>query len=164
MVVVHHGSDARDQQRRSPLRFGRAEMGVAQFLPAAGSAAQEGQDGAAALSPWPEADTAQEAAIARLQAAVAGRTMDSDEETSALGALASARVEREARGAPQAIRDEAVIRYAGYMAGADYGALRGETIGPRSIEYVANHANAWRNCGAAGLLAPWRIRRAGVIA
>ena len=90
--------------------------------------------------------------------------MDSDEEAAALGEFAAARVERDAPGAPQAVRDEAVIRFAGYMAGADYGALRGETIGPRSIEYVVNHANAWRNCGAAGLLSPWKVRRAGVIA
>ena len=117
----------------------------------------------AALSPWPTTPAAQANAIARLQSAVAGRAKRSDEEACALGALASARVEREAPGAPQAIRDEAVIRYAGYMAGSDYGAVRQESIDPKSIEYVVNHANAWRNCGAGGLLAPWKVRRAGVI-
>ena len=120
----------------------------------------------AVLSPWPAptATVARAAAVARLRAAVEGRAAESDEDAAALGELASARVEREAPGAPQSIRDEAVIRYAGYMAGSDYGALRGETIGPRSIEYVSNHANAWRNSGAAGLLSPWKVRRAGAIA
>ena len=103
------------------------------------------------------------AAVARLQAAVAGRAAESDEDAASLGELAAARVEREAPGAPQAVKDEAVIRYAGYMAGADYGGLRKESIGPRDIEYVVNHANAWRACGAYGLIAPWKVRRAGAI-
>ena len=77
---------------------------------------------------------------------------------------ARARVEREAPGAPAEVQNEALTRYAGYLAQSDFGAFRGETIGPRAMEYVANHANAWRHCGAAGLLAPWRIRRAGAIA
>ena len=121
-------------------------------------------DGAAVLSPWPTTADARAAAVERLRAAVAGRTVESDDAASALGELASARVEREAPGAPQAVRDEAVIRYSGYMAGADYGALRKESIGPRDIEYVSNHSNAWRNCGAAALLSVWKVRRAGVIA
>ena len=108
---------------------------------------------AVALSPWP---TVPASAIERLRAAVAGRAAESDEAASALGELAAARVEREAPGAPQAVRDEAVIRFAGYMAGADYGGIRSETIGPQSVDYVVNHGNAWRRCGAAGLLAPWR--------
>ena len=120
---------------------------------------------AQALSPWPAATAtvARAAAVARLRAAVEGRAAESDEDASALGELAAARVEREAPGAPQSIRDEAVIRYGGYMAGADYGGLRSENIGPRSIEYVVNHSNAWRNSGAYGLLAPWKVRRAGAI-
>lgn len=117
-----------------------------------------------ALSPWPSRTSANRAtAIERLRAAVAGRAAESDDAAAALGELASARVEVEAPGAPQAVRDEAVIRYAGYMAGADYGALRKETIGPLSIEYVTTHANAWRLCGASGLLSRWVQRRAGTI-
>ena len=110
---------------------------------------------AVALSPWPAAPAT---AIVRLKAAVAGRAAESDEAAAALGELAAARVEREAPEAPQAIRDEAVIRYAGYMAGADYGAIRAETIGPQSVDYKVSHGNAWRSCGAAGLLAPWRVQ------
>ena len=115
------------------------------------------------LSPWPSDAAAKAAAIARLKAAIGGRAGESDEEASALGQLASARVEREAPGGPQAVRDEAVIWFAGYFSQADYGTIRKEDIGPRVAEYVVNHANAWRNSGAAGLLAPWKIRRAGAI-
>ena len=110
---------------------------------------------AVALSPWPAAPAT---AIARLKTAVGGRAAESDEAAAALGELAAARVELEAAAAPQAIRDEAVIRFAGYLAGADYGGIRAETIGPQSVDYVVNHGNAWRRCGAAGLLAPWRVQ------
>ena len=117
---------------------------------------------AVALSPWPTTPAARANAIERLKQAIGGRA-ESDAEADALGRVASARVEIEAPAAPAAARDEAVIRYAGYMAGADFGGIRREEIGPLSIEFVANHAPAWRNCGAAGLLSPWKIRRAGVV-
>ena len=121
---------------------------------------------AQALSPWPasSATVARAAAITRLKAQIQGRAAESDDAACALGELAAARVEREAPGAPQPVRDEAVIRLAGYWAQADFGTIRKEEIGPRVIEHVTNNANAWRNCGAAGLVAPWKIRRAGVIA
>ena len=115
-----------------------------------------------ALSPWPDTPAAQANAIARLRAAVAGRA-ESDEAACALGEMASARVEREAPLAPQNTRDQATIRYAGYMAQADFGTVQDETIGPLSQTHVTNHAAAFRLCGAYGLLAPWKIRRAGVI-
>ena len=63
--------------------------------------------------------------------------------------------------APEALRNEAVIRFAGYLAGADYGAVRSETLGQKSAEYVVNHAAMFRNCGAAALLSPYRKRRGG---
>ena len=117
------------------------------------------------LTPWPVKWTPMQRAraIARLREAIQGRAADSDEAACALGELAAARVALEAPGAPQAIRDEAVIRYAGYMAGSDYGAVRAETIGPVSRTYAMNHAAAFRNSGAAGLLSPWKVRRAGAI-
>ena len=119
----------------------------------------------AVLSPWPAATAtvARAAAIARLKAAVAGRAATSDEAACALGELAAARVEREAPGAPQAVkrRSGASVMQATWRQ-ADFGAIRKEIIGPRDVEYIANHANAWRNCGAAGLIAPWKVRRAGV--
>ena len=118
-----------------------------------------------ALSPWPPTTmpTQRTNAIARLKAAIQGRAAESDEAACALGEMASARVEKEAPGAPQAVKDEATIRLAGYWASADFAVIRKETIGPRDVEYVVNHAAAFRNCGAYGLLSPWKVRRAGVI-
>ena len=78
-------------------------------------------------------------------------------------AFARERVEATAPLAPDPVCNEAVIRYAGYMAQSDYGGIRKETIGPKETEYQMNHANAWRNSGAAGILAPWAIKRAGAI-
>ena len=117
------------------------------------------------LSPWPPttAPTRRTAAIARVKAAVQGRAAESDEIACALGEFAASRVEREAPGAPQAAKDEAVIRYAGYAAQMDFGTIRKEAIGPRDVEYVVNHANAWRNSGAYAAIAPWKVRRAGAI-
>ena len=82
------------------------------------------------------------------------------ERLDALMGLASALVEREAPGSPQAIKNEAVVRTAGYVRQSDFGGIRTETIGPRSVEYITNHAPAFRNCGAKGLLSPWKARRA----
>ena len=128
--------------------------------------AQEEPDGPAALSPWPMEATAKAAAIVRLRTAVAGRTLNDDGAADALGATASALVQRYAPGAPQACRDEAVIRAAGYLAGSDFGAFLQEPTsvgGKDGGRYVTNHASLFRNSGAAALLAPWRVRRAGAI-
>ena len=86
-----------------------------------------------------------------------------DETTNSLGEMASALVERQAPGAPQAIRDEAVIRFAGYVSQSDFGGIAKESVGPMDTEYVTNHAAMFRNCGAAALLSRWRVRRAGAI-
>lgn len=116
----------------------------------------------ATLSPWPTSPAATAAAVACLKAAIADEG-EADEMIVRVGSAAAARVEREAPGAPAAVKSEATIRLAGYLYSSDFGAIRKETIGPREVEYVTNHANAWRNSGAAALLAPWKIRRAGVI-
>ena len=110
---------------------------------------------AVALSPWPAAPAA---AIERLKTAVAGRAAESDEAAGALGELAAALVEKYAAAAPQSVKDESCIRLCGYMSGSDYGGIRAESIGPRSVDYITNHAGAFRRCGAAGLLAPWRAQ------
>jgi len=86
-----------------------------------------------------------------------------DDGICALGEMASARVERKAPSAPQATKDKAVIRHAGYMWQSDYGGVKREELGPKNTEWTVNHAATWRNSGAGGLLAPWRIRRAGLI-
>ena len=90
-----------------------------------------------------------------------GRAAESDEEACALGEMASARVEKEAPGAPQAVKDEAVIRYSGYLAQADFGSIASESAGPLSATYPTNHAAAFRYSGAMGLLSRGRCAGPG---
>ena len=117
-----------------------------------------------ALSPWPTSDNADDlaAAISLLKDAIApGAANDT---IARLGAVGAALVEQRAPGAPDPIRDEAVIRLAGYLHDAGSGAIRAESVEGVSIDHVTNHAAAWRNCGAAALLSPWKVRRAaGVV-
>ena len=75
----------------------------------------------------------------------------------------SARVERESPGAPQPIKNMAVVRYCGYMAQSDFGTIRQESIGPREVQYVVNHQRAWVNCGAKSVLSPWKVLNAAPI-
>ena len=74
-----------------------------------------------------------------------------------------ARVSAYAPNAPAAILKEATIRFAGYSVNADFGTVQSETIGPFTTQWTATHSNAFRSCGAAGLLSRWRLRRAGAI-
>ena len=115
---------------------------------------------AVALSPWP--DPAADA-VARLKAAVGSR--GDDEAMAALGEAAAAMVEREAPGAPQAVRDEAVIRLAGYWSQSDFGGVESETsVGNATTQYFRPAQSAFRYSGAKGMLSAWRVRRAGAIA
>ena len=65
--------------------------------------------------------------------------------------------------APVALLNEAAIRFGGYLAQSDFGAVRSESLGPASVEYNLNHAAAFRNSGAAALLTNYKRRRAGAI-
>ena len=77
---------------------------------------------------------------------------------------ALAMVGRYAPAAPAELANEAVIRFAGYLAEASsYGAVAKDAIGPLDREFVVNHGSAFRNSGAAMLLSRWRVRRAGAI-
>ena len=67
-----------------------------------------------------------------------------------LAGVADAFLELRADGAPEAIADEAKVRFAGYLYDAP-------TAGRRE-----SYANAWINSGAAALVAPWIVRRAGM--
>ena len=118
---------------------------------------------AVTLSPWPSSPVALANAVARLKAVIAGRAALSDDDAAHLGAVASALVEQYAPGAPAALKNEAVIRAAGYLAGSDFGAVAAEEMGPQKTEYSTNHAAMFRNSGAAALLSRWRVRRAGKI-
>ena len=78
--------------------------------------------------------------------------------------VATARVELEAPMAPEPIQNEAVIRYAGYLASSPgFGAYRKLEGGGMSYEMPPTYGPGFRNSGAQGLLSPWKIRRAGVI-
>lgn len=116
------------------------------------------------LSPWPDSDPEQAAAIVRFRREVAGRTVYTDEDACHLGAAASAMIEKEAPGAPQAIKDEAVIRFAGYLSQSDFGGVESETsVGGKEAHYFKPPASAFRYSGSKGLLAPWRVRGALVM-
>ena len=96
------------------------------------------------------AGTDRDSAIAALREAVSNSrplkrpdgTPDTDGETrlteriNQVGSVASAMVEREAPGAPDAIKDEATIRFAGYLRAADWGDVSKMTLGPKSQEFV----------------------------
>ncbi len=65
--------------------------------------------------------------------------------------------------APEAVANEAAIRLGGYLAQADYGTIRDESLGPHSVTYQTNHAMLFRTSGAMALLTRYRERRAAVI-
>ena len=79
--------------------------------------------------------------------------------------VAREKVEEYAPRAPIALKNEAIIRFAGYLTGSDYGGVASESVGPRSVAYTPPSTNAamFRNSGAAGLLTRWKRRRAGGI-
>ena len=120
------------------------------------------------LSPWPTVSAELSTAISTLKDAIEPGA--ANEKIERLGAVASARVEQYAPDAPDPIRTESLILFAGYLnesAGDGFGAVRSQSIDLDSVtlqtDSVSNHAAAFRNCGAAGLLSPWKVRRAGSI-
>ena len=115
------------------------------------------------LSPWPASTAA--ASLTAAQAALrdALGATPSNDRIDRLGATAAAMVEQYAPAAPQPLKNEAVIRFAGYLKEANFGARRSDKVGDLEAEYAANHAAMFRNSGAAALLSRWRVRRAGAI-
>ena len=90
--------------------------------------------------------------VAQLAAAI--RVGDSTEETAEVTRLlsyATVAVEHHAPDAPDVVHNEAVVRLAGYLYDAPNAASR------------TNYANAMRNSGAARILLPYRIHRAGSV-
>ena len=80
-----------------------------------------------------------------------------------LGETAAAHVERYAPSAPKAVKNEAVVRFAGYLIQSNTGPITKLDVGRVNIERTTNHAGMFRNSGAAGLLSSWKRRRAGLI-
>lgn len=114
------------------------------------------------LAPWPS-----RTATASLAAAIAelGRAIGEDDEdvTARLGGAASALVEEHAPLAPQAIRDEAVVRCAGWLLEAPSAGIRSSSEGDIRTSYSPTMTGALRASGAMSLLRPWARRRAGAI-
>ena len=110
-----------------------------------------------ALSPWPTTTAEIQAATTTLATAcgcseaVAGR----------LGPVVAALVERYADAAPAAVKSEAVVRAAGWLAGNKPG-LRKVGVSNIDIEYSGGQS-ALRHSGAMSLLSPFKVRRAGAI-
>ena len=111
-------------------------------------------------TPAPSPDPTPGVLTAAELAAETGATVERAER---LLPVASAMVERYAPAAPVALKNEAAIRFAGYLLGSDYGGVVKDGLGPQDVEYTVNHANAWRNSGAGMLLTRWKRRRAGAI-
>ena len=111
-----------------------------------------------ALSPWPSNGMDVHEIQALSAALGAGVTRVRE-----LGSAASALVERYAPAAPQAIKDEAVIRTAGYLAEQPAPALYSEQVGDVQRRHATTHVSALRHSGAMALLSPWKVRRAGAI-
>ena len=80
---------------------------------------------------------------------------------------ATARVEQYAPDAPESIKNEAIIRLCGYAFESTtyggFGAIREMRTGDSTHAPVTTHAAMFTRSGAAGLLSPYRVRRAGKI-
>ena len=116
------------------------------------------------LSPFPGATlTAQRPdAIACIKASIAGGAKLSDDRAAALGEAASALVERFAPDAPAAIKNEAVIRVAGWIRSREPKPVQGLTFSGIRLDFRERFysPDALRNSGARSMLTPWRTRRA----
>ena len=114
----------------------------------------------AVLSPWPSTPAAIAAARTCLSDAI-GVTAESALDR--LGSTGAALVERYAPEAPAPVKNEAVIRAAGWLASTPAAAIRSESTGDVSTSYAPTHMGALRHSGAMALLTTWKIRRAGAI-
>ena len=131
------------------------------------------------LSPWPAATAlvALERARNALRKAIGGTQsvaadpnanppvvavlgIPDDDTIDRFGAVAAARVEHYAPMAPQAIKNEAVIRFAGYLR-IQPSIIRNLKAGSVELDYaVSGFVRPFVNCGAKALLAPFVRRRA----
>ena len=114
------------------------------------------------LSPWPPSTSvvSRDAAIACIKETIGDL---SDDRANSLGEVASLLVENYADNAPQAIKNEAVIRCAGWLHQAPTGGQRSESTGDISTSYSPAAIGALRHSVAMALLSPFKIRRAGTI-
>ena len=113
-----------------------------------------------ALAPWPESQADIDAALLVLAAA-----LPDGAPAARLGPVAAALVEEYSPGAPQPIRDEAVIRTAGWLHESTPGLADSKlSVGPLDIARTFSPGfSALRHSGSMALLSRWKIRRAGRI-
>ncbi len=123
----------------------------------------------ATLSPWPESVGDRNAALRELERHLKYPEIDIDigeerERLELVGEAASALVERYSPGAPQRIRDLAVVRTCQYLlarSGASVSKVT-EELGDwnHTLEFMPSMVSALRASGSMSLLSPFKIRRA----
>ena len=115
------------------------------------------------LSPWPAstATVARANAVSCLKSEIDPSMADST--ANRIGSTAATLVEHYADNAPQAIKNEAILRCAGWLYEAPSSGVRSQSIGPMSIDFTPSMQSALRHSGAMSLLSPFKIRRAGAI-
>lgn len=130
------------------------------------------------LSPWPTTDAALAKAMTELQRLIDGKEPDVDRDdmgrrTTAysddelllinLASTVAARIEGYAPGAPQRSKNEALIRATAWLRDTR-GAKRVSQVGRIEMEPQPVDSQGWfRRSGAQAVIAPWRVRRAGVV-
>ena len=114
----------------------------------------------AILSPWPSSPAALTAARACMAAAI-GATDDATIDR--LGSTVAALVEQYAATAPQSVKNEAVIRCAGWLFEQPAGSITNEAEGDIRTGFAPTMHSALRHSGAMALLSPWKVRRAGAV-
>lgn len=77
--------------------------------------------------------------------------------------VAVAMVDRYAPAAPEAVANEAAIRFAGWLSEAPASGARREDIGDISTSFSPAMTGGFRASGAMALLSPWKVRRAGAV-
>lgn len=112
-----------------------------------------------ALAPWPTSPVALDNARAKLRLHIGEHP---DEVLDDVGEAGAEVVERYAPGAPDAVKDEAVIRFSAHLVTVTDAQTKWKD-GEMEQEFETNSAAMFRRSGAAALLSPWKVRRAGVI-
>ena len=116
------------------------------------------------LSPWPgtTATVTRGAALACLKASITGGASLSDDRGHALGEAAAVMVERFAPSAPQPVKNEAVLRLAGWLLARAPRPVQSIQTGGLRMDFRERFSapSAMVNSGARSLLLPWRARRA----
>ena len=123
------------------------------------------------LTPWPTDPAAVLAAVAAVRFAFANSAISVQSRDSAtqfdqvierVAEAVSAQIERYAPGAPDAIRTEALIRFASWIMLTPAAFVQEKVADPSGTtidRMYANSGNGFRRSGARSLLSSWRIRR-----